>query len=288
MIIDAHNHPDWAGHNLTRFLDNMDALGIDKTWILPREIPLDEIPPTAIPVYTPDTRAVAQLPFSRCLSYVERAPDRFVLGFAPDPRRAEAVDLMSAAIDIYDARVCGEIKLRMMYDNPDALRLFRFCGEKGVPVILHLQYPVDLGTKYPRSDYWYGGSIDSLERVLQACPETTIIGHAPGFWAHISGDVECAKSNYPKDDVVPGGKLFDLLRTYPNLYCDLSAGSAYNALTRNEVVGREFLLEFQDRVLYARDCFKNMLQELLNRLDLPPDVLAKIYAGNALRLVPLV
>ncbi len=286
MIIDAHNHPDWQGHNLTRVLRNMDEYGIDKTWILPREIPLDEISTNGIPVYTPDTRAVAQLPFSRCLSYVERAPERFVLGFGPDPRRAEAVDLMSAAIDIYNARICGEIKFRMMYDNPDALRLFRFCGAKNVPVVLHLEFPFDLGRKYPRPDYWYGGTIETLGRALQACPETVLIGHGPGFWAHISGDNQYMEKEYPQGKVLPGGKIFALMRKNPNLYCDLSAASAHQALSRDTSVAREFLLEFQDRALYGRDCFSNGMQELLNRLDLPEKTLAKILSGNALRLVP--
>ena len=32
-IIDAHNHPDWHGHNLERFIANMDQYGISKTWL---------------------------------------------------------------------------------------------------------------------------------------------------------------------------------------------------------------------------------------------------------------
>ncbi len=27
-IVDAHNHPDWLGHDLPKFLANMDRLGI--------------------------------------------------------------------------------------------------------------------------------------------------------------------------------------------------------------------------------------------------------------------
>ena len=33
-IIDVHNHPDWHGHNLDKFLANMDKYNIEKTWIL--------------------------------------------------------------------------------------------------------------------------------------------------------------------------------------------------------------------------------------------------------------
>lgn len=78
-----------------------------------------------------------------------------------------------------------------------------------------------------------------------------------------------------------------MLNRYPNLYCDISAGSGANALKRDMENARAFLLEFQDRILYGRDYFDNTHQEVLNALDLPESVLAKIYSGNALKLVPV-
>ena len=83
------------------------------------------------------------------------------------------------------------------------------------------------------------------------------------------------------------GKLPEMFRQYPNLYADFSAGSGLNALQRDPEFARGFLIEFQDRLLYARDCFDNRLQEFLNSLGLPDGVPQKIYAGNALRLVPV-
>jgi predicted TIM-barrel fold metal-dependent hydrolase len=77
-----------------------------------------------------------------------------------------------------------------------------------------------------------------------------------------------------------------MLRKYPNLYCDISAGSGCNALSRDPEFAIKFLTEFQDRVLYARDYFDNIHQEFLNGLGLPKEVLEKIYSGNALKLVP--
>ena len=75
------------------------------------------------------------------------------------------------------------------------------------------------------------------------------------------------------------------MREYPNLFCDISAGSGNRALSRDRDFTKAFLLEFQDRILYARDYFDNVHQELLNSLGLPEEVLAKIYAGNAERLI---
>ncbi len=286
MIIDAHNHPDWHGHDLKRFLANMEQYNIDKTWLLSWEAPADECDPSYNNVI-PQTATTVPIPFSRCLSYVERAPDKFILGYAPDPRRPEAIDLLEAAIDTHGVRVYGELKLRMMYDDLDAIRMYRFCGKKGLPVTVHIDYEFDTGRKYPRPNWWYGGGFDPFERAVRTCPETIFLGHAPGFWSHISGDDRYDKEGYPQGPVLPGGRVVKLLRECPNLYCDLSAGSGHNAMSRDPAFGKEFLLEFQDRVLYARDYFDNVHQEFLNGLGLPKDVLDKIYCGNALRLVPL-
>lgn len=284
MIIDAHNHPDWHGYNLTRLLGNMDQYGIDKTWLLSWESPDDEYDPTYN--YTSLRDARGPIPFSRCLHYKEQAPGRFVLGYAPDPRRPDAIDQLHAAIEIYGVQVYGELKLRMMVDNPDALRLFRFCGQKGLPVTVHIDYEFATGHTYPRPNWWYGGGIDAFERAVRACPETIFIGHAPGFWAHISNDDQFDKVAYPKGKVVPGGKLIHLFRQYSNLYADLSAGSGLNALQRDPEFALDFLAEFQDRLLFGRDYFDDRLQQFLNALSLPGELLSKIYAGNAAKLAP--
>jgi len=285
LIIDAHNHPDWHGHNFPKFLANMDRCGIAKTWLLPWESPADEYDHGSFALETPGG-ADGPIPFSRCLAYAERAPDRFVLGFCPDPRRPAAVERMKAASEIYGVRVCGELKLRMMYDNWDALRLYRFCGERRIPVVFHLDYAFPTGRLFPRPDWWYGGGIDAVERAVRACPETVFIGHGPGFWAHLSGDGKETVEPYPKGPIVSGGRLPALLRECPNLFADLSAGSAFKALTRDANFSRRFLTEFQDRVLFGRDGFDSRMQEFLDGLGLDDEVRAKLYAGNALRLVP--
>ncbi|MGQ9525491.1 MAG: amidohydrolase family protein [Armatimonadota bacterium] len=284
MVIDCHNHPDWYGYNVQRLIANMDQNGISRTWVLTWECPDDE--------YSPDTLALCPgglngpIPLSSALTYVEKHPDRFTLGYAPDPRRPEAIDRLASAISLYGVRVYGELKLRMMYDNPDALRMFRFCAQKGLPVLLHIDYEFETGSRYPRPSWWYGGGIEALERALAACPETTFIGHGPGFWAHISGDDQHNRQAYPKGKVVDGGKLVELLRKHPNLYCDLSAESGYNALNRDPDFAKRFLSEFQDRVLFGRDFFDSRLLELLRSLSLPEDTLHKVLHANAVRLVP--
>ncbi|MCL1952424.1 MAG: amidohydrolase, partial [Oscillospiraceae bacterium] len=224
------------------------------------------------------------IPFARCVAYKKEAPERFLLGFCPDPRRPDAVARLRAAIGLYDVSLCGELKLRMMLDNPDAVRLYRFCGENGLPVLVHLDYELG-GGGHPWPNYWYGGGIAALERALALCPETRFIGHAPGFWAHISGDELYKTQAYPHGPVLPGGQVERLLETYPNLYCDISAGSGHNALNRDHDFTRAFLCRWQDRVLFGRDYYDSIHRALLESLALPGEVLAKIYAGNAKRIL---
>ena len=282
VIIDAHSHPDWHGHDLAKTLENMDRYNIRKSWLLSWEVPDDEWDHGA---WAFQWRAgEGPIPFSRCLSYKERAPERFVLGYMPDPRRPGAVDRLVAAKRIYGVQVCGELKLRMTYDSPDAIRLFRVCGEEGLPVTVHIDYEFGTGHSYPRPNWWYGGGIGAFERALKLCPGTAFLGHAPGFWAHISDDGQHDKAPYPKGRVVPGGEVERLLRQCPNLYCDISAGSGHNALSRDIEYTKGFLAEFQDRVLYARDYFDNVHQELLDSLGLPVGILEKIYHKNAEKL----
>lgn len=288
MKIDIHNHPDWYGYNTERFIANMDERGIDKTVLLAWDCPMDEVEPSTIKVMVAQEGTMtAPIPFKNAVPYVEKAPDRFYLGYAPDPRKADACDRLRAFKMLYDIKICGEVKLRMMYDNPDALRLWKTAGELGLPVLVHLDYCLPQPTNYPRPDYWYGGGIFAFERAIAACPGTNFIGHAPGFWCHISNDDLGLTTSYPKGPVIPGGEIERMLDTYPNFYCDMSAGSGCNALSRDKEFTRKFLIKYADRVCYGRDFFDNIHQELIASLNLPQDVLDKIYYQNAVKLLGL-
>lgn len=287
MIIDAHNHPDWLGHDFKQQIENMNSYGINKTWILSWECPEDEYDPIQNHLFHENMGVNGASPagFERCLSYYRSAPDRFILGFAPDPRRPSSMARLKAAISLYGVKIYGEVKVRMMYDNPDAIAMFRFCGEQNLPVVLHFENPFDTGRMFPRPNYWYGGDMDTLERVLVQCPETKFLAHALGFWANISADDQANSTSYPTGPVIGEGKVVKLMRKYSNLYADMSANSGVNALTRDLNFTRHFLTEFQDRVVYSRDCFHNKHQQLLNSLGLSEDILQKIYCGNALSLI---
>ena len=282
MIIDIHNHADYHKYSAEKILENMDKYGINITCLTSWECPVTDYDPMTKQNFSPFSDM--PVPFERCVSYKEKAPDRFLLGYAPDPRKPDSIDRLKAVIALYDISMYGELKLRMMYDDLDAIRMYRVCGEYGLPVLMHFDYELGGGT-YPWTSYWYGGGLDVLERVLALCPETNFMGHAPGFWAHISDDAYYKTEAYPKKPVIPGGKIERLLEKYPNLYCDISAGSGNNALNRDHDFSRKFLETWQDRVVYGRDYFDNVHRETLESLSLSEDTLQKIYCGNAKRIL---
>ena len=285
MLIDCHQHINWGGKDCDAAVADMDRAGIDVAWLLTWEVPEGEYDPYYLSAFDP--RRVG-LPFEDVVRACERHPTRFVAGYAPDPRRPDAIERLESAVKMYGVRVYGELKVRIVLDDPDVLRVFRKCGELALPVVVHIDVPAKERPKLPARDWWYCVDIDRLEAVMKACPDTVFIGHAPGFWRHISGDGYTAEGAYPEGEVTPGGRVPELLSRYPNLYADLSANSALNAIRRPpEGQGRRFLIEFQDQLLFGRDTFDDTLMDFLKQLDLPASVWDKVTCSNALRLVPL-
>lgn len=283
-VIDAHSHVNWYGFSAAKIIENMDEQGIDKIWLLSWECPEDEIHMDAFQgVFHPGRSG---MPFHDIVDAVEKYPGRFIPFYAPDMRQPRAIQRLEGAIKHYGVRGFGELKIRIMLDDPRALEVFHFCGENGLPVIFHMDVTLPRGQLNKDPGYWYCCDYDNLAKTLELCPETNFIGHAPGFWREISGDADQTPDPYPTGKIKPFGKLWMLLDKHPNLYCDLSAGSGFRAIHRDKVKGREFLLKYQDRCLFARDCFDDRLHSYLKSLKLGRAAMKKIMAGNAMKLVP--
>jgi predicted TIM-barrel fold metal-dependent hydrolase len=96
--------------------------------------------------------------------------------------------------------------------------------------------------------------LPGLERCLKLFPDLVFVGHSQPFWSEVDPDLtEDQRNSYPEGPVEEGGTVPRLMRTYPNLHADISAGSGYNALTRDPDFGAAFLTEFQDRVFFGTD-----------------------------------
>jgi len=291
-IIDSHQHVFWHGRDDAGLVADMDAHGIERAWLLTWEIPPWEDSPAYHGVLNPlnlrPDGTHGGIPLRDLVMTRDRYPDRFVLGYCPHPALGDAPRLLRAAVNMYGVQVCAEWKFRIPFDDPRSLELFYVAGELKLPVVLHLDVPYIWDSeagKYVYQPLWYGGTVDNLERALQACPDTIFIGHAPGFWREISGDADKDSSLYPRGPVVEGGKLFRLFDNYPHLYADLSAGSGRYALERDPAHAVTFLNRYSDRLLFARDYYEQDLHNFLQTLDLSPEVTERIYSGNAEKLL---
>jgi hypothetical protein len=288
-IIDIHSHPSWYGFTVDRLVANMDEHGIARTWLLSGETTEAEF--NVVPHYyeVTDPRGISQ-PLWMVVEGLQRFPDRFIGGWAPDPRDRYARPRLKAAVSHHGIKVCGELKFRMRYDSPDAIALYRYCAELGLPVLFHLEAPeyrLRQQCKGPHEwPEWYGGDIAAVANMCHLCPDTVFIGHGPGFWREMSAGARRNSEVYPAGPVRPGGRLIRIMRKYRNLHADLSGASGRNALTRDPGHAKTFLAEFQDRLMFGRDGFDGSLLEALQKLNPGGDIMAKLLHGNAEKILP--
>jgi len=258
VIIDMHAHigdlrspgdQERLPVTVETLIERLDAEGIDKAAVLPW-------PPCPEAVafrglFAPEPDIVGQV---RAAS---RRGDRLIPFGNADPRwggnspRTDFSWLLERFVEMGCVGM-GEVSANITFDDPRVINLFRQCGQWLLPVTIESTGPGE-------GHYGFIDEVGSphLERLLQAAPDTIVIGHGPGFWADIAGGLTTAeKSGYPKGPVAEEGSVPRLLRTYANLYADISAGSGYNALTRDLAYGARFVDEFQDKLLFGTDvCF---------------------------------
>lgn len=213
--------------------------------------------------------------------------DRLIPFCCVDPRtsynggKKGLVDMLKKYVD-RGVKGFGEHKPGTKIDDPRSMTLYAACGELGLPVLYHIDTQRNLDAP----------GLPGLEKAVKENPNTKFIGHGPGWWASISGDLKADDlGGYPKGPVAPGGAMDRLMETYPNVFADLSAGSGAGAISRDPKFGREFLIRRADRVMFGTD-FLSPGQEvpqltLFRQLDLPEDVQAKVFRDNARKLLGL-
>ena len=238
-----------------------------------------------LPLVSPESTTYLQTP-EFVLQETKPHRDRLIPFCSLDPRAHLAGgqkginDIIQRYAD-QGAKGFGEHKVGLDIDDPLMLRIYEGCAAAKIPLLFHMDNV--RGKDKP--------GLPGLERVLRGFPELNFIGHGPGFWASISGDVDQrGLGGYPTGEVAPGGALDRLMKDYSNLYCDLSAGSGSNAISRDLPFGQEFLIRNQDRICFGTDYLQPGQAvpqfELFNELlKLPADVYQKIAHDNTLKLV---
>ena len=249
----------------------------------------------ALPSISPECSWCPQA-VQEILLAAERFPDFIIPFMNVDPRQnSNSPDAnLSHQIEYYKARGCrgiGEVTANLPFDDPLMENLFKHAEANELPLTFHIA---------PKQGGYYGIvdrlGLPLLEGALRKFPELKFFGHSQPFWAEISGDLkEEERNTYPKGDVVEGGAVVRLMRKYPNLYGDLSAGSGYNAVSRDPEFGHAFLTDFQDRLLFGTDVCDprnetpliGFLNEAVEQGHIPREVYEKIGWKNAERLLGL-
>ncbi|TWT52794.1 Amidohydrolase [Rubripirellula amarantea] len=210
----------------------------------------------------------------------------------------------------------------LRYRNPDGSLIeindrrwdpiWKACGEAGIPVIIHTADPVaffepmdEKNERYEelsRHPNWsfYGDEFPSRESLLAARndvigrhPETNFIG------AHIANSSEDLE------------QASEWLERYPNLY--IEPASRISELGRQPFTARKFLIRYADRLVFGTDGpwseqrlriywrffetndeYFDYSEKLpppqglwkIYGVDLPDDVLRKLYHENAAKLIP--
>ena len=190
------------------------------------------------------------------------------------------------------AKGVGEVTCQLYFDDPRVDNMLSYAEEFEMPVLFHLH--TKFGGSYGLVDE---AGLPRLEKMLKKHPRLNFIGHSQVFWAEISNDCpENERGGAPKGKVTEG-RISKLLREYPNLWCDISAGSGWNALSRDPEFAEKFLNEFADRILYGCDVcatlntHQYLMDEFLRKMYadgmLKPDVWRKIARENAISLLKI-
>ena len=156
--------------------------------------------------------------------------------------------------------------------------------------------PFDNRQNWMKDPVYYWEQIRAFENVVAKYPNLTIIA------AHCAW-LACQDAQFDY--------LRYILSTYPNLYVDISATFSYMFLSNRDNI-RDFYIAYQDRILYGTDSgriadnsierhadmYANTFMILetdrdyttrsgtMKGLDLPKEVLEKIYYKNAAKLYP--
>jgi len=227
------------------------------------------------------------------LDVARQYPDRFIPFMNVDPRRlqSDASVPFHRIIEEYKELGCkgfGECMSGLYTDDPRLQAIYEACGELEIPIIFHqdsLRTRDEVG-------------LVRWEKMIRKFKKTVFIGHGPGFWPNISGDWQDLKQP-ATGPVTPGGAIPRLFAEYPNAYADISAGSGFNALTRDPDFGYEFMERFQDKLFFGTDiCHTSQIED--DRIEharylraaladgkITQQCFDKIAEGNALRVLDI-
>jgi predicted TIM-barrel fold metal-dependent hydrolase len=196
---------------------------------------------------------------------------------------------------------------RIAVDDPRIDPIWAKCGELGIPVLIH--------TADPKS-FW-DPMDENNERWLElkTVPSRKRSETDPAPWEQLIQEQHHVFKKHPKTTFInahmgwyPNNlkKLAELMDAMPNMYVEI--GAVIAELGRQPRTAREFIIRYQDRVLFGKDSwvpeeyatYFRVLETAdeyfpyhkryhafwrMYGMELPDEVLKKVYYKNALKLI---
>lgn len=234
-MIDFHAHmgnlyregyPERPPLNVHQLVDWMDRSGIDMAVLLALESP---------------EGSWGYLLNEEVVAARNTYPERLIAFLCVDPRYPRAADHIDHFVMKHGCKGFGEHVNGLAFDDPRNMLIYAKCNDHALPFVFEINS--DLCFDDP--------GLPRLEACLKQFPRVKFVGHGPAFWSAISADDP--RAGYPKGPVKPGGAVDRLLADYENLYADLSAGSGYNAMTRDPDFTLGFIERHWRKLLWGSD-----------------------------------
>ncbi|GAB5400029.1 MAG: amidohydrolase family protein [Aureisphaera sp.] len=197
---------------------------------------------------------------------------------------------------------------RVAVDDPRLDPIWAKCGELGIPVLIHTADPK------PFWDEFDGDNERWLELKLR--PRRKRGANNPAPWEQLIAEQHNMFRKHPNTTFINAhmgwyandlGTLGTLLDEIPNMYVGI--GAIIAELGRQPRAAKNFFIKYQDRILFGKDSWKpeefptyfRVLESddeyfpyhkkyhafwAMYGLDLPDEVLKKVYYQNALKIVP--
>lgn len=238
LIIDIHQHLAYSGRTDEQLIAHQKAMGITTTILLPSGRPLQYGSTYYGLANGLQARASGN---EACYAFSQMHPGQYISAANEVPDFPEAISEIEKYLKL-GAPMIGEQKFGVECDSPEMQKLYSLAGKYNVPILMHWQHGM------------YNRGLERFHKMLEKFPNVNFIGHAQTWWANIDRDHKDQNTLYPKTKVTPGGLTDRLLRDYPNMYGDISAGSGLNSLLRDEDHARLFIERHQDKLLFGSDC----------------------------------
>lgn len=197
---------------------------------------------------------------------------------------------------------------RIPGDDPRFDPVWAKAGELGIPVLIHTGDPRQFWEPHDRYNERWFELVERPRRIRppdQFPPWEVIMNEQWNiFRRHPNTNFISAHLSWLGGDLARLGQLFDEM---PNMHAEM--GAVLAEIGRQPRFAREWFIRYQDRVLFGKDSWapdeyrvyfrtletadeyfdyyrKRHAFWKLYGLELPDDVLRKVYYGNAVRLIP--